>query len=69
VPLPLGEYRLHGNSFSVSVTDKMTHEHHRMMEEFNLGSTSVSRYFYEMVAKVLNLKGIYKKLTYKGAKF
>ncbi|SIN89883.1 glycosyltransferase family 2 protein [Chitinophaga niabensis] len=69
VPLPLGEYRLHGNSFSVSVTDKMVHEHHRMMAEFNLGGTSVSRYFYEMVAKVLNLKGIFKKLTYKGAKF
>lgn len=69
VPFPLGEYRLHGNSFSVSVTDKMQQEYHRMMAEFNLGGTTLSKYFYELVTKVVNLKGIYKKLTYKGAKF
>jgi glycosyltransferase involved in cell wall biosynthesis len=69
IPFPLGEYRLHGSSFSVSVTDKMKIEHHQMMAEFNLGDTPVSKYFYELVAKVANVKGIYKKLTYKGAKF
>lgn len=69
IPFPLGEYRLHGSSFSVSVTDKMRVEHHRMMAEFNLGDTPVSKYFYELLAKVVNVKGIYKKLTYKGAKF
>lgn len=69
VPFPLGEYRLHGSSFSVSVTDKMVKEHHQMMEAFNLSDAPVSRYFYELIAKVVNVKGIYKKLTYKGTKF
>lgn len=69
IPYPLGEYRMHGNSFSVSVTDKMTAENKRMKQDLDLGESKVARYFYEMITKVVNARGIYKKLTYKGTKF
>ncbi|WP_343704417.1 glycosyltransferase family 2 protein [Chitinophaga sp.] len=69
VPLPLGEYRLHGSSFSVSMTDKMRDEHFRMISELQLQQPSMSTWFIEAFTKIKNLKGIYKKLTYKGNKF
>lgn len=69
IPFPLGEYRMHGNSFSVSVTDRMIAEHQRMKKELDLAENNVARYFYEMITKVVNARGIYKKLTYKGTKF
>lgn len=69
IPYPLGEYRMHGNSFSVSVTDRMIAEHQRMKKELDLGDSKIARYFYEMITKVVNARGIYKKLTYKGTKF
>ncbi|RPD41795.1 glycosyltransferase family 2 protein [Chitinophaga barathri] len=69
VPRPLGEYRLHGGSFSVSVTGKMQAEHHKMLQELNLPAASFRKYMYELYAKARNFKGIYKKLTYKGNKF
>jgi glycosyltransferase len=69
IPAPLGEYRMHGNSFSVSVTDNMIHEHHRMTSTLPLTNSRLGRYFYEMITKLVNLRGIYRKLTYKGTKF
>ena len=69
VPYPLGEYRLHGGSFSVSVTDKMQAEHHRMISDLALAPKDLSTYLYELYTKLLNVRGIYKKLTYKGTKF
>lgn len=69
VPLPLGEYRLHGSSFSVSMTEKMRMEHFRMIDELQLHERSVGTFFIELFTKLKNLKGIYQKLTYKGHKF
>lgn len=69
VPKPLGEYRLHGGSFSVSVTGKMQAEHHQMLQDLNLPAANFRRYIYELYAKARNVKGIYQKLTYKGNKF
>lgn len=69
VPLPLGEYRMHGSSFSVSMTDKMRAEHYRILAELQLQQRYVSSWFIEAFTKVRNLRGIYKKLTYKGTKF
>lgn len=69
IPFPLGEYRMHGNSFSVSVTDKMISEHQQMANDLPLANNKLSRYFYEMITKLVNARGIYKKLTYKGTKF
>lgn len=69
VPRPLGEYRLHGGSFSVSVTGKMQAEHHRMLQDLDLPAVNFRKYIYELYAKARNFKGIYQKLTYKGNKF
>lgn len=69
IPRPLGEYRMHGGSFSISVTDKMIAEHHRMTKELHLGNSKAGKYFYEMITKLINARGIYRKLMYKGTKF
>ncbi|WP_295127629.1 glycosyltransferase family 2 protein [uncultured Chitinophaga sp.] len=69
IPHPLGEYRLHGASFSVSVTDKMIVEHGRVMEQLELKRSGALWPVYEFYAKLVNLGGIYKKMTYKGTKF
>ncbi|WP_119080310.1 glycosyltransferase family 2 protein [Chitinophaga alhagiae] len=69
IPAPLGEYRMHGGSFSISVTDKMISEHHRMTASLPLTNSKLGRYFYEMVTKLVNARGIYRKMTYKGTKF
>lgn len=69
VPLPLGEFRLHGGSFSMSVTDKMKLEHARMIEDLQLQQRSVGTLLVEAFTKLKNLRGIYQKLTYKGNKF
>ncbi|MGX5818958.1 glycosyltransferase family 2 protein [Chitinophaga lutea] len=69
IPSPLGEYRLHGGSFSVSVTGKMQDEHFRMLEELPLLPRNFRTLALEAYTKLRNLKGIYQKLTYKGTKF
>ncbi|WP_298707962.1 glycosyltransferase family 2 protein [Chitinophaga sp.] len=69
IPATLGEYRMHGESFSVSVTDKMIAEHARMANDLPLKHDKLRKYFYEMITKVVNARGIYKKMTYKGTKF
>lgn len=69
IPAPLGEYRMHGDSFSVSVTGKMIAEHQRMANSLPLKHNKLRKYFYEIITKVVNARGIYKKLTYKGTKF
>ncbi|UYQ92354.1 glycosyltransferase [Chitinophaga horti] len=69
IPKPLGEYRLHGASFSVSVTDKMIVEHGRVMQELDLKRSGALWPVYEFYAKLVNVGGIYKKMTYKGTKF
>lgn len=69
IPAVLGEYRMHGDSFSVSVTEKMIAENHRMRNALPLKHNKLRKYFYEMITKVVNARGIYKKMTYKGTKF
>lgn len=68
VPFPLGEFRMHSNSISVSLTDKHQAEHDRVERELNMGGSKLEWAFYEMITKVKNAGGIYKKLTYKGTR-
>lgn len=69
IPKPLGEYRMHGGSFSIAVTDKMISEHRRMVDELKLSTSKAGKYFYETVTKLINARGIYRKMMYKGTKF
>jgi len=68
VPYPLGEFRMHSSSISVSLTDKHQAEHDRVERELNMGGSKLEWAFYEMITKVKNAGGIYKKLTYKGTR-
>lgn len=68
IPLPLGEFRLHSTSLSIGSKTIMQQERSKLNEEMQLNKKTLSRMLYEFVTKIVNMKGIYQKYTYKGAK-
>jgi len=65
----LGEFRMHNQSFSIGATKKMFEESQRMRSSYDgLRSNVVIKSFFELILKVINLKGIYLKKTYKGVR-
>lgn len=66
----LGEYRLHATSFSVGSLNKMKEESFLMKKSnSSLKNNFLLKYYFEFFIKIINLRGIYSKYKYSGAKF
>ena len=69
VNAPLGEYRMRQNSFSVSATGEMREEHVLMLNQLKLNKLPIQKTYNELFTKLVNMKGIYNRMTYRGVKF
>jgi glycosyltransferase involved in cell wall biosynthesis len=69
VPLVLGVYRLHLDSFSVGSLEKMKKESKFMLDSIDgLKTDKLMKVYYEFLTKIINISGIFNRIKYRGPK-
>lgn len=69
IPLVLGVYRLHSDSFSVGSLAKTKKESKFMRDNIDgLKNDILMKLYYEFSTKIINIRGIFNRIKYRGPK-